>query len=116
LVMTSTDANGAGAFAAVAGPLGSSQPDLAVYEVLYADSFAIEYADIPCVLQTLKGGPAPPGTFTVVVMPTLAPFYTTPSAGRPTPTIADPVPTALPRFAPDTIKLPLPIAASLTGG
>lgn len=91
LVLTSTDTNGAGTFTPA---VGSSVPagNLAVYEVLYADPFQVEAADIPCTfLGNGSGG-------SVQVTASFAPFYSSASAGRPTPTTTDPTPTAIPRF------------------
>ncbi|HXP85923.1 MAG TPA: hypothetical protein VN841_14460 [Bryobacteraceae bacterium] len=99
LVMTATDAAGAGPFTAVSGGLGSSNTNLAVYEVLYADPFAIEFADIPCNLVSPNASQPP---LKVTAKASLAPFYTVPGADRPTPTSANPTPTALPRFDEDS--------------
>jgi hypothetical protein len=92
MVLTSTDANGAGAFTPA---LGSSVPSghLAVYEVLFADPFSLEYADIPCTLTSGGGGSV---TFAV----SYAPFYSGAGASQPTPNSVNAVPTAVPRFAP----------------
>jgi hypothetical protein len=95
LVMTATDAAGAGPFAPVSGGQGSSNANLAVYEVLYADPFAIEFADIPCNLVSPNASQPP---LKVTAAARLAPFYSVSSADRPTPTAANPTPTALPRF------------------
>jgi hypothetical protein len=105
MVMTQTDANGAGAFNAVNTPFGSSHTNLVVYEVLYADPFEIETASIVCRLINPSTGTSVAGT--VTVKPSFAPFYSTPAAGHPTPTIADPAPAALPRFGQGTITLKL---------
>jgi hypothetical protein len=84
MVLTSTDAAGAGPFSPTSS--GSSIPagNFAVYEVLYADPFAVEYAEIPCTY--VGGGPAKK----VEVSVGFAPFY--PGAPPPNP------PT--PRFVP----------------
>jgi hypothetical protein len=113
LILTTTDANGAGVFTPVPSAVGTSAPNLVVYEVLYADPYSIEYADIPCFLTTPTGAPASPAV--VTVSPTLAPFYTTPSSARPTPTTTDPTPTAVPRFRPDgpSLKITLGQQAQL---
>jgi hypothetical protein len=89
MVLTATDANGAGAF----NPTASTtihNGGMAVYEVLFADPFEIEYADIPCTVNSFLFG----ATASV----NLAPFYSSASSGRATPTAADPTPTAIPRF------------------
>jgi hypothetical protein len=113
LVMTTTDAAGAGAFTRVSGGLGSSNTNLAVYEVLYADPFAVEFADIPCYVVSPNNPNQLPVKATVQTR--LAPFYGSPSSpGRPTPTTTNPTPTALPRFGEGTGSLtvtlsPLPL-------
>jgi hypothetical protein len=112
LVMTTTDANGAGPFTTIASGIGSSNTNLVVYEVLYADPFGLEYADIPCYLTTVSGTSALPAAITVT--PGLAPFYSTASAGRPTPTAADPTPVAIPRFTPGTISYGVMLGAPIS--
>jgi hypothetical protein len=100
MVLTTTDAAGAGPFTAGAS---TTIPDggTAVYEVLYADPFAIEAADIPVVVNH-------PGKGTLVAV-SFAPFYSsgTPGARLATPTAANPTPVAVPRFVPasGTMKL-----------
>jgi hypothetical protein len=64
-----------------------------VYEVLYADPFSIEYADIPCTL--VSGGK---GAITFAA--SYAPFYAGAGAGQPTPNPVHAIPTAVPRFEP----------------
>jgi hypothetical protein len=112
MVMTTTDANGAGPFTTIPAGAGSSNTNLVVYEVLYADPFGIEYADIPCYLTTVSGTSALPAT--VVVTPGLAPFYSAASAGRPTPTAADPTPVAIPRFTPGSISFSVMLGAPIS--
>jgi hypothetical protein len=98
MVLTSTDAAGAGPFTAGAS---TTIPDggTAVYEVLYADPFSIEFADIPCTVNHSGNG--------TKVAVSFAPFYSTPGAAFATPTAAHPSPTAVPRFIPaaGTMKL-----------
>jgi hypothetical protein len=98
MVLTSADSAGAGPFTAGAS---TTIPDggTAVYEILYADPFAIEFADIPCTVNH-------PGNGTKVAV-SFAPFYNTPAAGFATPSTANPTPTAIPRFIPaaGTMKL-----------
>lgn len=91
MVLTSTDAAGAGPFSAGAS---TTIPDggTAVYEVLYADPFSIEYADIACVVNHAGNG--------THVAVSFAPFYSTASSNVATPTSANPSPTAIPRFIP----------------
>jgi hypothetical protein len=91
MVLTTTDAAGAGAFAAGAS---TDIPDggTAVYEILYADPFSIEFADIPCTVNHA-------GHSTKVAV-SFAPVYSGAGAGLATPTPAHPAPTAVPRFIP----------------
>ena len=85
MVLTSTDANGAGQFTPGASTT-IHNGGIAVYEVLYADPFAIEYADVQCGL---------PGFFSSASVTTnLAPFYTVSAA-----TIAEPSTYPIPRFS-----------------
>ena len=91
MVLTSTDAAGAGPFTAGAS---TTIPDggTAVYEILYADPFSLEFADIACTANH-------PGNGTKVAV-SFAPFYSTAGAAFATPTAAHPSPTAVPRFIP----------------
>jgi hypothetical protein len=84
LILTKTNTAGKGVFNRTNA--GSSIPagDFAVYEVLWADPFAVEYADIPC---TVVGGGSGGGTHVNV---SFAPFY----AG------AGPANPPIPRFVP----------------
>jgi hypothetical protein len=91
MVLTSTDAAGAGPFTPGA-PTTIPNGGMAVYEVLYSDPFSLEYADVDCSVSSFIAW----GTQTTV---NLAPFYTTSSAGFATPTVANPMPTAIPRFS-----------------
>jgi hypothetical protein len=85
MVLTSTDAAGAGAFTPGASTT-IHNGGIAVYEVLYANPFEVEYADIECTL---------PGFFSsAAVTANLAPFYTTASA-----TVAEPATSPIPRFS-----------------
>jgi hypothetical protein len=92
MVLTATDVAGAGPFMQTAG---SSVPagNLAVYEVLYSDPAAMEYADIVCTLNHSGKGKG-----SVKVSVGFAPFY---ALG------ATPAPTAIPRFVPATASLVL---------
>jgi hypothetical protein len=84
MVLTSTDTAGAGPFTPGASTT-IHNGGIAVYEVLYADPFAIEYADIECEL---------PGFFnSAMVTANLAPFYNTPAAA-----VAEPATSPIPRF------------------
>jgi hypothetical protein len=95
MVLTGTDLNGAGPYTpfSVAAP-ATVQNGLAVYEVLYADPNAVEFADVPVTTSGFLH------EFTVVSA-SFAPFYLTaltPGAGQATPTAAHATPTATPRF------------------
>ena len=91
MVLTTADAAGAGPFTAGASTT-IPENGTAVYEVLYADPFSIEFADITCTVNH-------PGNGTKVAV-SFAPFYNTPGAPFATPTAAHPSPTAIPRFIP----------------
>jgi hypothetical protein len=108
MVLTSTDPAGAGAFTPGASTT-IHNIGTAVYEVLYANPFVNEYADIPCAVS----GPL---HFALAYV-SFAPFYTVPGARFATPTPAHPTPTAIPRFdldgallwlAPDHTATPSP--------
>lgn len=75
MVLTNTDSSGAGAFSPAAS--GTLSGDLAVYEVLWADPFSIEYAEVPYTLIN-----APPGA-TVQVSAGFAPFYSDSGSQQP---------------------------------
>jgi hypothetical protein len=92
MVATVTDPNGAGVFTRAPGTTTTIHDfGEVVYEVLYSNPFAIEYADVPVAVS---------GPFhSALVSPLLAPFYVGPNATYATPTAAHPTPTAIPRFA-----------------
>src|SRR6185312_4113699 len=69
MVRTTTDSAGAGTYNPATGPLTSSS-NLAVYEVLFANPGALEYADVPFTL-----GGAPSNT-NLWITSRMAPFYT----------------------------------------
>jgi hypothetical protein len=99
MVLTTTDPNGAGPFTAAPGITTTiSGSGLFTYEVLYADAFSVETAQVPFTVS--GGGHA-------VVYATLAPFYSVPGASYATPTAAHPTPTAVPRFDVGGAKLAL---------
>ena len=76
--MTTTDAAGGGPFsAATSMVVGSS--NMAVYEVLFADPFSLEYADVH---YTVVGGPSAGVTATA----TFAPFYADAASAQPSAT------------------------------
>jgi hypothetical protein len=98
MVLIKTDAAGAGAYEPLLTNTFHSG-ETAVYEVLYADPFDMEYADI-----NLGAAEA------VNVRVNLAPFYTSASAGVATPTPANPTPIAVPRFSTaDGITVLIPV-------
>ena len=90
-MLTTTDDAGSGPFSPSSS--GSSIPagNFAVYEVLYANPFIVEYADIPCTY--VGGGPGKK----VEVSVSFAPFY----PGAP------PVNPPIPRFRPATTSVTL---------
>ncbi len=115
MVLTSTDANGAGAFSGPA--VGSSTSlnlvaisttggsGLAVYEVLFADPSSLEQADIPVVVAYVSNlsTNAPIGSPTTGVTSQVtggfAPFYSTAAARLPSSSLP------VPRFVPGTTPI-----------
>jgi hypothetical protein len=90
MVLTKTDAAGAGPFTTGAATT-LHNGETAVYEVLYANPFEIEYGDIEISVNSFLFG--------AQVTVNFAPFYTVPGAALATPTAAHPTPTAIPRFS-----------------
>jgi hypothetical protein len=105
MVLTSTDPAGAGPFTPGASTTIHSG-GMAVYEVLYADPFEIEFADIDCTVNSFFLG--------AKVTVNLAPFYTGAAATFATPTAAHPTPTAIPRFS-TVDATTVTVAANLIG-
>jgi hypothetical protein len=68
MVRTNTDSAGAGSFSPASGTLTSSS-NLAVYEVLFANPGALEYADVPFTLLNA------PANTNLQVTSALAPYY-----------------------------------------
>ena len=100
MVLTATDSVGAGPFDSQASTI-IHNGGIAVYEVLYADPFAVEYADIDCTL---------PGLFSLAtVKVNLAPFYTAPAAA-----VAETATYPVPRFS-TADSTTVTISASLIG-
>jgi hypothetical protein len=108
MVLTTTDANGAGAFSPYSGAaVGTSSlvavqsSGLIVYEVLFADPFSIETATIPVEVaysSNLAQNLPAPGT-TAQVAGGFAPFYTRGASPAPqNPSASLPIP----RFVPST--------------
>jgi len=89
VLVTGLDPNGAGPYTAAPGSNYTFSGGTLVYEVLYSDPFAIEYADVPFTISS-------PGV--ALVTTSFAPFYASTSARFPTPTAANPTPVAAPRF------------------
>lgn len=75
MMLTNTDSSGAGAFSPASS--GTLSGNLAVYEVLWADPFSIEYAEVPYTLIN-----APSGA-TVQVAAGFAPFYSDSGSEQP---------------------------------
>jgi hypothetical protein len=88
MVLTQATSAGAGPFTPATNNKATGHGTF-VYEVLYADPYSIEFADI-----VVQGGLKA----TLKVTVGFAPFYATPDAGFPTPTPAHPAPTSVPRF------------------
>jgi len=114
MVLTTTDGSGSGAFlrtASVATPFQLQKvgtTGLVVYEILYTDPFATEYADVPVVLAYASNpgqnlpAPAPPNPNTQVTGG-FAPFYTSAASTQPSPNATFQAPTLpVPRFVPGT--------------
>jgi len=111
MVLTTTDAAGAGAFlrTQAISPFQLSKvgaSGLAVYEILYADPFSTEYADVPVILAFASNpgqnlpAPAPPNPNTSVTGG-FAPFYTSAASTQPSPNSTFQTPTLpVPRFVP----------------
>jgi len=111
MVMTTTDAAGAGAFLRtqsinpfVLTKVGTS--GLVVYEILYTDPFSTEYVDVPVVLAYASNpgqnlpAPGPPNPNTSVTGG-FAPFYTSAASTQPSPNSTFQSPTLpVPRFVP----------------
>ncbi len=116
MVLTSTNHKGAGAYSPVVSPVVAGGPlvdpgNLAVYEVLFANSIALETADIPVTMVYTGDESNPPALKNpVTATVSFAPFFdlaTDPGAGQPTPTDTNPGPTAIPRFAASKVPLTL---------
>jgi hypothetical protein len=91
LVLTQTDAAGAGGFNPAPGTSTTRTDDegVFVYEVLYSNPFSEEFATVEFSVT---------GDHEAVIYASFAPFYNVPSAALATPTAANPTPTAIPRF------------------
>jgi len=104
MVLTTTDANGAGAFVAPT-TVGTTtyvqvpSSGLIVYEILFADPFSLERVDIPMVVAysaNLAQNLPQPGQ-TAQAAGSFAPFYTTAAAHNPSATLP------IPRFVPGLV-------------
>jgi large repetitive protein len=109
MVLTSTDSNGAGAYSPYATAPSADNyvqvqsSGLIVYEVLFADPFSIEHADVPMVVayaSNLSQNLPSPGV-TAQVAGSFAPFYSTASAHNPSSILP------VPRFAPNLVPVNL---------
>jgi hypothetical protein len=97
-VLTSTDANGAGAYSPVTGTgtppsaAVSSTTGLIVYEVLYADPFAVETLTIPLsvVYTPVLSSNSPTPGLTTTAVASFAPFYSTAAAALASATLSVP--------------------------
>jgi hypothetical protein len=108
-VLTSTDANGAGAFVAPTAGVSTTtlvavpSTGLIVYEILFADPFSVETATIPIEVAyaaNLAQNLAQPGV-TSQVAGSFAPFYSTQAAHNPSSTLP------VPRFVPGLVPVNL---------
>jgi hypothetical protein len=106
MVLTSTNADGSGAFSRRTSSgtnLQSVSGGLAVYEILYADPFALEYADVPVVVSfpSNLAQNLPQVGVTSQAATGFAPFFTSTAAGQPQTTATSGV-GSVPRFIPGT--------------
>jgi len=105
MVLTNTDANGAGAYSPPTGTLSSANyvqvpsSGLIVYEILFADPFSIETATVPIVVAyaaNLAQNLPQPGV-TGQAAGSFAPFYSTAAAHNPSSSLP------IPRFVPGLV-------------
>jgi hypothetical protein len=106
MVLTSTNNDGSGAFSrrtTSAVNLQSVSGGLAVYEILYADPFALEFADVPVVVSfpSNLAQNLPQVGVTAQAATGFAPFFTSTAAGQPQTTATSGV-GSVPRFIPGT--------------
>ena len=104
MVLTTTNADGSGAFSRrTSSPttLQSVSGGLAVYEILYADPFALEYVDVPVVVSFVSNlsQNLPQVGVTAQAATGFAPFFTSTAAGQPQTTATSGV-GSVPRFIP----------------
>jgi hypothetical protein len=108
-VLTTTDANGAGAYTPPTGTLSATtfvplqSSGLVVYEILFADPFSIESAQVPIVVSynnNLASNQPTPGV-TAQATGGFAPFYNTAAANNPSSSLP------VPRFVPGTTPVNL---------
>jgi hypothetical protein len=108
-VLTSTDANGAGAFVAPTAGVATTtlvavpSTGLIVYEILFADPFSVETLTVPVEVAyaaNLAQNLAQPGV-TAQVAGSFAPFYSTQAAHNPSSTLP------IPRFVPGLVPVNL---------
>jgi hypothetical protein len=103
MVLTSTNADGSGAFTKVTSGVNLQQisSGLAVYEILYADPFSLEYAYVPVVVAYVSNlsQNLPQVGVTAQAAIGFAPFFTTAAAGQPQTTATSGV-GSVPRFIP----------------
>ncbi len=103
MVLTTTNADGSGSFSrrTSGGSLQSVSGGLAVYEILYADPFALEYADVPVVVAFASNlsQNLPQVGVTAQAAIGFAPFFTSTAAGQPQSAATSGV-GSVPRFIP----------------
>jgi hypothetical protein len=93
MALTATNGSGTGPYSPTSGTLTSTN-NLAVYEVLWADPFSIDSADVPFTLMGAPAGSA------VQVSASFAPFFSTAAAGAASAVLP------VPRFADTLAYLP----------
>ena len=89
MILVSTDAARAGPYTRSPNPVIHNQV-MAMYEIIYADPSQTEFAHVQVTVS---------GMGIALVYADVAPFYVGGGAGFPTPTPANPMPTAVPRFS-----------------
>jgi hypothetical protein len=117
MVLTTTDANGAGGFLTPTAPSGNSTglskvsitggSGQAVWEILYTDVFSLEVVDVPTVVAYVANPTQnlPTPSVTTQGVGGFAPWYTQPSAKQPQVLSGTGAPTGslpIPRFIPGT--------------
>jgi hypothetical protein len=103
MVLTATNADGSGTFTKVTTGTSLQQvtSGLAVYEILYADPFSLEYADVPVVVAYVSNLQQNLPQVGVTAQATIgfAPFFTSAAAGQPQ-SVSNTGVLSVPRFIP----------------